>query len=63
LHEHAATASRQRPRFASPLSPLRPVLLLESPAALRARKRPWAPLIRMDEAVKAKVEKLFNTAK
>ena len=23
-------------------------------------KRPWPPLIKMDEAVKAKVEKLFN---
>jgi 3-polyprenyl-4-hydroxybenzoate decarboxylase len=23
-------------------------------------KRPWSPLIKMDEAVKAKVEKLFN---
>ncbi len=23
-------------------------------------KRPWLPLIRMDEAVMAKVEKLFN---
>ena len=24
-------------------------------------KRPWPPLIRMDEAVKAKVEKLFSS--
>ena len=24
-------------------------------------KRPWPPLIKMDEAVKAKVEKIFNT--
>jgi 4-hydroxy-3-polyprenylbenzoate decarboxylase len=23
-------------------------------------KRPWPPLIKMDEAVKAKVERLFN---
>ena len=26
-------------------------------------KRPWPPLIRMDEAVKAKVEKFFSLAK
>jgi 3-polyprenyl-4-hydroxybenzoate decarboxylase len=26
----------------------------------KCSKRPWPPLIKMDESVKAKVEKLFN---